>query len=147
MDTLRKYKLTKTERLARRRMIWNLWRAGEDDVPLDEVRTEVPDAWHIIVEDIDCHEPKEKVTLYLDRSVARSFRAMGKGYQARINRILQTWLQLKMANLLQAEAALKKRLGETLAHEKTYPEGTKRPGWAGMVDGFPQEDIPGPARD
>lgn len=138
MDTLRAYKLTKAERLSRRRLIWNLWRAGEDDVPLDEVRDEAPDAWHTIIEDIDCYEPKQKLTLYLDGSVVKAFRAMGKGYQGRINRILSTWLAMKMANLMDTEAALQKRMHETLRYEKTYPEGTKRPGWGPMVDDFPQ---------
>ena len=37
-----------------------------------------------------------RVTLMLDESVAKGFRSMGRGYQARINRILQTWLQLQI---------------------------------------------------
>ena len=37
-------RLSRTERLARRRMIYHLWVASEDRLPLDEVRAEVPDA-------------------------------------------------------------------------------------------------------
>ena len=48
------------------------------------------------------------MTLYLDRSVAKAFKAMGQGYQARINRILETWLQMRMAE----KPALQKRLME-----------------------------------
>tara|TARA_B110000091_G_scaffold186606_1_gene207178 strand:+ start:4877 stop:5146 length:270 start_codon:yes stop_codon:yes gene_type:complete len=62
---------------------------------MQEVREEVPDAWHIIVADLDCHAPKQKVTLYLDAPVAKAFKAMGQGYQARINRILATYLEMK----------------------------------------------------
>lgn len=46
---------------------------------MQEVREEVPDAWHIIVVDLDCHAPKQKVTLYLDAPVAKAFKAMGQG--------------------------------------------------------------------
>ncbi|MFB0931086.1 MAG: BrnA antitoxin family protein [Ascidiaceihabitans sp.] len=62
---------------------------------MQEVCEEVPDAWHIIVADLDCHAPKQKVTLYLDAPVAKAFKAMGQGYQARINRILATYLEMK----------------------------------------------------
>lgn len=133
------YRMTKTERLARRRVIWNLWRASEDIVPLDEIRAEVPEAWHSIVEDLDCSEPKDKLTLYLDRSVAKAFRAMGKGYQARINRILLTWLQLKAAGMLETEAYLGRRQGAALAHERAHPADA-HPGWGEVVEDWPQDD-------
>ena len=42
------------------------------------------------------------ISAYLDRAVVRCFRAMGGGYQARINRILETWVQMKMAVILVA---------------------------------------------
>ena len=45
--------------------------------------------------------PKTKITLRLDESVAKFFRAMGPGYQARINRILGTWAQLKIGEALE----------------------------------------------
>ncbi|MCB1310447.1 MAG: BrnA antitoxin family protein [Sedimentitalea sp.] len=131
------YRLTKTERLARRRVIWNLWRSSEDHPPMREVRAEVPDAWHAIVEDIDCHEPKEKVTLYLDRSVARAFKAMGQGYQARINRILLTWIQMKAARMMEADAYLAKREAAALAREQDHPPDA-RPGWGEALDSWPQ---------
>ena len=46
----------------------------------------VPDAWHRLVADPGVAAPRGKVTLYLDRSVARLVRGMGRGYHARINR-------------------------------------------------------------
>ena len=45
-------------------------------------------------------EPKEKVTLYLDRSVARMYRGLGNGYQGVINRVLRVWMQCKAADWL-----------------------------------------------
>jgi hypothetical protein len=35
---------------------------------------------------------------------------MGRGYHARINRILQSWIQLRAANLLEVERTLKVRM-------------------------------------
>jgi len=123
--------MSKTERAARRRLIYHLWLASEDRLPWDELRAEVPDAWHMIEADIECHEPKEKVTLYLDKSVAKMFRAMGHGYQARINRILDSWLQLKIAAMLDTEAALARRQRDLLEQEKATGE---LPGWGDMLD-------------
>lgn len=54
-------------------------------------------------------EKKEKVTLYLDRSVARCFRGMGRGYQARINQLLRTWMQMKIAREVEIDEALNER--------------------------------------
>ncbi len=79
------YRLTKTERIARSKLFRHLWEA-RTDVLDDALEKEVPDSWHTLEADLDVEEPKVKVTLYLDASVAKMFRAMGHGYQARINR-------------------------------------------------------------
>lgn len=123
-------KMNKTERLARERLIYHLWRADEDELPLRVMREEVPDAWHMIEADIDCFEPKEKITLYLDRSVARMFRTMGKGYQARLNRILNTWLAMKIAGLMEEDIALSNRRAKVLEREK---DAGTHPGWGPVV--------------
>jgi uncharacterized protein (DUF4415 family) len=95
----------KTKRLAEERLMRLLYEGagGFDAAMMEQVRQQVPDAWHLIEMDIDVIAPKEKVTLYLDRAVVRCFRAMGGGYQARINRILETWVQMKMADLKELE--------------------------------------------
>ncbi len=106
-------RITKTERIAKERFTYHMWRlTGDMNLSDYDARENVPDAWHSIEQDIDCEEPKEKVTLYLDRSVARCFKAMGKGYQARINRLLQTWLHLRAAGMLEADRALRERMKE-----------------------------------
>lgn len=46
--------MTKTERLARRRLMYHLWLQDEDSLPLDTIRAELPDAWHTVEADIDC---------------------------------------------------------------------------------------------
>jgi uncharacterized protein (DUF4415 family) len=86
----------------------NLWLASEDRVSMYEFRAEVPDAWHMIEADIDCHAPKQKVTLILDAPVAKAFKAMGQGYQTRINRILATYLEMKVGHLLEVEVVMLK---------------------------------------
>ena len=125
--------MTRTERLARRRLIYHMWLAEEDQLPLARMREEVPEDWHMIEADLDCLEPKRKITLYLDTSVARMFQAMGKGYQARINRILGTWLQMKMAGLMQEDVALSNRRARLLAEET---ESGVRPGWGPGMRGL-----------
>lgn len=123
--------MTKTERLARRRLMYHLWLQDEDSLPLDAMRAELPDAWHTVEADIDCYEPKAKLTLYLDQSVVKLFKGMGKGYQARINRILQLWLQMKMAGLVEEGTSLIERRQALLAAEK---QTGAHPGWGPMVD-------------
>ena len=89
----------KSRKLAAERLDYLLYKANreEDEAFLDSARHEIPDAWHTLEMDVPCEAPKTKVTLYLDDAVIRMFRRMGRGYHARINRILETWLQMKMA--------------------------------------------------
>ena len=113
----------KTKRIARDRFVRLLFDdAGENDTArLERTRRIVPDAWHVIELDVDVEEPKEKVTLYLDRSVARLFRGMGKGYQDRINRILVTWAQMKIADLKVMELSLIEALEIAKAEREGAP--------------------------
>ena len=75
------------------------------------LREEVPEAWHTLEYDLDVAEPKVKVTLWLDKSVASFYRGMGKGYQARINRILGLWAHMKIAKFIDMEKAMKEKWG------------------------------------
>ena len=109
---------------------------GFDAAMLEQVRQQVPDAWHVIEMDIDVTAPKEKITLYLDRAVVRCFRAMGAGYQARINRILETWMQMKMAELRELELGFLEVLEVTRA-EQDAPEPE---GWEAVRDRALAED-------
>ena len=96
--------MSKTERISRQRMIRYLYedQMGENDIEL-ALRDKVPDAWHTLEHDLDVEEPKVKVTLRLDASVARFYRAMGQGYQARISRILGLWAHMKICDVLRLE--------------------------------------------
>ncbi len=107
----------KTKRLAEARLHQLLYLqalASSDEVFLETARKEIPEAWHTLEMDLDVRPKKEKVTLYLDPAVIAMFRKMGQGYQARINRILETWMQMKMAE----KAALKKEAFEAMAEAR-----------------------------
>ncbi len=96
-------RMTKSQRLARDKLSHYLWLASQEEEISTAMRAEVPLAWYRLATDLDVLEPKTKVTLRLDESVAKFFRAMGPGYQARINRILGTWAQLKIGEALEWE--------------------------------------------
>ena len=114
---------SKAAQNARSQLIWDLTYLRRERLITADIRDEVPEAWHTLEADILTQEHKEKVTLYLDRSVARVFKAMGKGYQAQINRLLRTWVQMKIAEEVRLDAALEARV----ARNETVL-------WGGMPD-------------
>ena len=152
---------TKTRRLAEARFHQLLYYASnESNDFLEEARREVPDAWLTLELDMETVAPKRKVTLYLDEAVVKMYRAMGPGYQGRINRILETWMQMKIAEktamyrdlLDQLEADARARLddrepddvlagGKTLAESWAYNEGL-RDGLT-VIGQTPQGETPG----
>ncbi len=100
-------RMTKAERIARQGMIrfLNEEMLRDSDVSL-QLREKVPEAWHTLEHDLDIDEPKTKITLRLDDSVAKFYRAMGPGYQARISRILALWANMKIGDALRSEEML-----------------------------------------
>lgn len=100
-------RMTKAERIARQGMIrfLNEEMLRDGDVSL-QMREKVPAAWHTLEHDLDVLEPKTKITLRLDDSVAKFYRAMGPGYQARISRILALWANMKIGDALRSEEML-----------------------------------------
>ena len=72
------------------------------DIELDEMRTYVrqlllkdemiPTAWHYIEENVPVRPRKTKVTAAYDAEVVKFFRAMGLGYQARMNQVLRAYM-------------------------------------------------------
>ena len=84
----------------------------------------MPEAWHTLEHDLDVQEKRTKVTLLLDDSVAKFYRAMGQGYQARINRILALWAHMKIGDVLRKEEmihAQMRRLSDGRATEADFP--------------------------
>lgn len=114
----------KTKRLAEARLHQLLFlqtMASSDDIFLETARKEIPEAWHTLEMDVETRPPKEKVTLYLDRAVIAMFRKMGEGYQGRINRILETWMQMKMAEKAVFQKEVMEAVGEA-REERDRPE-------------------------
>lgn len=75
-----------------------------------EMRTDmaelVPELWHVLHLEGDVVPPKDKVTLRLDRATVRFFRALGPGYQSRINRVLAAYVQMQLAGLAEEDRAV-----------------------------------------
>jgi uncharacterized protein (DUF4415 family) len=88
---------SQSRRIARERMLRNLRALEDESVVEDLIRDLCPDAWRTLEEDVEVREKKVQVTLRLDESVAKFYRAMGRGYQGRINRILATYAQMRIA--------------------------------------------------
>ncbi|MDV4145140.1 MULTISPECIES: BrnA antitoxin family protein [Shimia] len=115
MTETRKRPQTKAAQAARSQLIWDLTYLRRERLIDADIRDEVPEAWHTLEADIPTEEPKEKISLYLDKSVAKVFKAMGKGYQSRINRLLRTWVQMKIAEEVKLDAALEARVARNEA--------------------------------
>lgn len=96
-----------------RQELRDLMRLSQDKMIARMLSEEIPEEWHMIMHDIPAYEKKEKLTLYLDKSVAKFFKAMGNGYQARINRILATWARMVILEDMELENALRRRLSPT----------------------------------
>ena len=99
---------TKTERLARERFLKSIRHLNNDDMLDQYLGYNIPDAWATLEKEIDVTEKRVKITLRLDESVVKFYRGMGNGYQARINRILATYAQLKISNLKEHNAYIEK---------------------------------------
>ncbi|MEO8530972.1 MAG: BrnA antitoxin family protein, partial [Deltaproteobacteria bacterium] len=87
---------TRSERLARERMLNHIHALESDDQFLETIREKIPVAWRTLERDIDVSEPKVKVTMRIDESVIKFYRAMGTSYQERMNRILATFAQYRI---------------------------------------------------
>jgi len=90
---------TKSERLAEERFYKQLRRFDDENDLAYAIKSHIPSAWKVLEDDVDVTEPKIKITLLLDESVAKYYRALGHGYQARINRILATYAQMKICDV------------------------------------------------
>jgi hypothetical protein len=94
---------SKTHRLALDRLGKRSLDLVDTPIWVYDLRDEVPAAWATLEQDVDVEEPKVKITLRLDESVAKYYRAMGKGYQERINRVLATYAQMKIARVMELD--------------------------------------------
>ena len=93
--------MTKTERLN--------WMYGVDALEMFERdildlmwdRKGCPREWHEIWEDKDRRDSKRiRVTISLDADVVKFFKAMGPGYQPRMNRVLRAFMHMRLAKII-----------------------------------------------
>lgn len=104
---------SKASRLAYERMLAQARELEfEGDAPYLHLQEIVPEAWDTLEQDVDVVEAKTKITLRLDDSVAKFYKAMGPGYQARINRVLATFAQMRIAGVRKAETRLERYRAE-----------------------------------
>lgn len=102
----------KTQRLAEQRLRRLLLEFDNDRPPM-EVEWNIPEAWATLEQDVDIDEKRVPITLRLDESVVKFFRAMGKGYQARMNRVLATYAQMQIAQVRWLEASVEEEMLKT----------------------------------
>ena len=88
----------KSQQMAERRLKHLLLDLYEEPIPY-EAEQVIPETWATLEEDVDVTERKVKITIRLDESVVKFYRAMGVGYQARMNRVLQTYAQMQIAQV------------------------------------------------
>ena len=104
-------KKTKTQMTALDRLQRDIQYLDREAWVSREIDALIPDSWHTLEQDVEVAAKKQKVTLYLDAPVVRFYRAMGNGYQERINRLLSTWMNMKMADELRIMEVIEGRLG------------------------------------
>ena len=94
--------MTKTERLH--------WSYGTDAMAMIEhdlhtrlmTLGQTPDDWHRIWQDKDRRDPKRtRVTARFDADVVKFFKALGDGYQHRMNRVLRGYMHMRLAKLIE----------------------------------------------
>lgn len=61
----------------------------------------LPSEWGSLHLTVPCEPYREKVTLRLDRDVLRFFRKMGRGYQGRINAVLEAYVQVRKEKMME----------------------------------------------
>jgi len=114
---------SKSSRLAYERALAHVADLQHDGVVPYWVKEEVPEAWDTLEADVDVWERKVQISLRLDESVAKFYRAMGPGYQGRINRILATFAQMRIAQINTLERRLAVERAERRAAEALGEDG------------------------
>ena len=86
----------------------------------------MPKEWDEVWQDIDRRDPKKvPVTIRLDADVVKFFKAMGEGYQPRINRVLRAFMHYRLAGMIEGPDTT----DYVLAPERVDNTKEARPGW------------------
>ncbi|MEM8536477.1 MAG: BrnA antitoxin family protein [Pseudomonadota bacterium] len=85
----------------------------------------VPEEWDEIWKDDDRRDAKRtRVTMRMDADVVKFFKAMGEGYQTRINRVLRTFMHYRLAGIIEGPDTT-----DYVLHPERMTPGWERPGW------------------
>ena len=63
----------------------------------------IPPDWHRVERDAPTRRRKTKITADFDADLVRWFRAMGLGYQARMNQVLRTWMLARISGEIEGQ--------------------------------------------
>lgn len=86
----------------------------------------LPKEWDEIWQEDDRRDPKKvPVTIRLDADVVKFFKAMGEGYQPRMNRVLRTFMHYRLAGIVEGPDTTDYVLRPDRLHMTT----AERPGW------------------
>jgi len=88
----------------------------------------MPKEWDEIWKDGDRRDPKRlRATLRLDADVVKFFKAMGPGYQPRINRVLRAFMHYRLAGVIEGPDTT----DYVLRPETLLSSDAPRPSWGG----------------
>ncbi|MEO8243796.1 MAG: BrnA antitoxin family protein [bacterium] len=105
-----------------------------------EMSGRIPPEWHDIAKDPK-ETPKRQVNVALEEDVLKFFKSLGKGYGAKINLVLKSFMHARLAGIVEG--------AETLNHFKQRNEvhSGPKPQFGDVAREFGEdwEDAPGPA--
>jgi uncharacterized protein (DUF4415 family) len=85
-------KRTRAEERAYAELELELWDLEREVKHSRRKREFIPADWHRIERDVPVRRRKTRITACIDTDVVKWFRAMGHGYQARMNRVLRIFM-------------------------------------------------------
>ena len=89
----------------------------------------LPAEWDEIWQDDDRRDPKRvRATIRLDADVVKFFKAMGPGYQPRINRVLRAFMHYRLAGVIEGPDTT----DYVLRPETLLSSDAPRPGWGSV---------------
>ena len=93
-------KQTRTERLSRLYMMDAMAQTEYDILHGLYTTGRLPDEWHEIAYETGRRKALSKVTIRLETDVVKFFKALGPGYQEKINRVLASFVHARLARMI-----------------------------------------------
>ena len=93
-------KRTKFEEENRSELLEALRRDMREVEVLTETVSAIPAGWWRLELDMPASPAKEQISIRIDEDVMAFFRGYGTGYQTRMNKVLRTYMQARLAKVL-----------------------------------------------